>query len=141
MMTLPLTVEIEAESSEGSGRSSCTSALPDFSWQGVSSSDDDGAARPADLDVEQSVDLGGATKRRRTEPEHAEEEATPAEPEDLLFDPFVFGDQLSFFNGGAYEPSLEGLFGVVGDAVQCGDGLGIWSFDDERLVDDAMCCY
>jgi EREBP-like factor len=118
---------------ETEGRSSsCGGALPDFSWQGMSATDD-GAA----------VELGGAKKRARTETEPREEEAEGKEevaqaepsgdPADLLFDAFMFGDQFSFFNGGGvYEPaatSMDGLLG--GDAVLCNDdSLGLWSFDD-----------
>ncbi|GJN30483.1 hypothetical protein PR202_gb18792 [Eleusine coracana subsp. coracana] len=119
----PLTAENEPSAAS-------SSALPDFSWQGMSASDDDGAAIPVDLEesAEQSpVELcgGGAAKRLRSEA--APEPAT----EDLLFDPFVFGDQLSFF--GAFEQP-EGVF-----AVQGGESVGLWSFDDDRLVEDNLC--
>ncbi|KAL6867723.1 hypothetical protein ACP4OV_015747 [Aristida adscensionis] len=132
-----------AEGGESSGASS-GGALPDFSWQGMSAACDAAAARPVDLDVEphrHSVELGGArTKRARTEPE----EALPAASEDpadlLLLDPFVFGDQLSFFDAGAGAyGSLDALFG--GDAVQSNGagGMGLWSFNDDLLVEDSVC--
>jgi hypothetical protein len=55
-------------------------------------------------------------------------------------DPFVFGERLGFFNGGVYE-APECLF--VGDnaVLQSGDGTGLWSFDDDCLVDDVAVCY
>ncbi|XP_062210119.1 ethylene-responsive transcription factor ERF073-like [Phragmites australis] len=130
----------EAEDSESSGASSC-SALPDFSWQGLSASDD-AAVQPVDLDFEpyQSIELEyGSKKRARSERQEDEEEAPPAASEespDLLFDTFMLGDQLGFFNGGPYE-SLENLFGV--DAVQSNESIGLWSFDDGLLVDDTVC--
>ncbi|CAL4912932.1 unnamed protein product [Urochloa decumbens] len=128
-------VESEAEASEtvSGDSSSCCSALPDFSWQGMSAADD-AAARPA-ADFSHHVELGGPSKRARTEPRQDEAEMAPApaaseESSDMLFDAFMFGgDQFSFFDGGAYE-SLDGLFG--GDAVQSNSNLsvGLWSFDD-----------
>ncbi|CAL4929420.1 unnamed protein product [Urochloa decumbens] len=131
----PIKSEAEAEASDAvSGdSSSCTSALPDFSWQGMSAADD-AAARPA-ADFSH-VELGGPSKRARTEPHEHEAEVAPLaaaseESSDMLFDDaFMFGgDQFSFFDGGAYE-SLDGLFG--GDAVQSNSSqsVGLWSFDD-----------
>ena len=117
---------------ETEGSSSC-GAVPDFSWQGMSATDD-GAA------VDFQVELGGAKKRARIETEPREEEAEGKEevaqavpsgdPADMLFDAFMFGDQFSFFNGvGVYEPAaMDGLLG--GDAVLCNDSVGLWSFDD-----------
>ena len=120
------------------------SALPDFSWQGISAADDD-------------VELGGGAKERartRTEtdtPEEEEEEEEEAvgsevavslsqapsdDPSDMLLDAFMFGDQLfSFFNnGGVCEPAameMDSLLLLGGDAVFCNDGGGgLWSFDD-----------
>ncbi|CAL4937910.1 unnamed protein product [Urochloa decumbens] len=118
--------------SGGDSSSSCCSALPDFSWQGMSAAED-AAARPA-ADFSH-VELGGPSKRARTEPHEHEAEVAPLaaaseESSDMLFDAFMFGgDQFSFFDGGAYE-SLDGLFG--GDAVQSNSSqsVGLWSFDD-----------
>ncbi|KAL6900911.1 hypothetical protein ACP4OV_005587 [Aristida adscensionis] len=125
------------EASENSGESS-GSALPDFSWQGMSAASDDAAARPVDVDLDaeahhRPVEFGGAKKRARSEPQ----EVLPAASEDpadlLLFDPFVFGDQLSFFDVGAGAYALlDALFG--GDAVQSSGGMGLWSFNDGLLV-------
>ncbi|OEL23109.1 hypothetical protein BAE44_0015872 [Dichanthelium oligosanthes] len=135
----------DAEASDTvSGDSNC-SALPDFSWQGMSTIDD-GATRPAadfnHVESERSVELSCPSKRARTEPHEADEEevAPPAASEesaDLLLDAFMFGDQLSFFDAGAYESAMEGLFG--GDAVQSNQSVGLWSFDDDCLVEDIMC--
>jgi EREBP-like factor len=121
--------------------SSCDSALPDFS--------DDGVAHPINLsdDIDRSeercVELcGGApTKRLRCEAEEKEGPSPAAPPEDLLFDdPFAFGEHLGVFNGGEYEAASEGLF--VGDNAvqQWGDSMGLWSFDDDCLVDDNVVC-
>ncbi|CAN6290455.1 unnamed protein product [Urochloa humidicola] len=112
---------------------SSSSALPDFSWQGMSATHD-GAARPdADLShVEpgEFVELGGPGNKRARTAEEEEKMAAPAASEesaDMLFEAFMFGDQLGFFDGGAYE-SLDGLFG--GDAAQSSQSVGLWSFDD-----------
>ncbi|PAN51234.1 hypothetical protein PAHAL_9G580100 [Panicum hallii] len=123
-----------------SGDSSCGS-LPEFSWQGMSATDDVVARPDADFRVEpdMSVELGCPSKRARTEPQEEEVVAPPAAAEGsaaLLFDAFMFGDQFSFFDGGAYE-SLDGLFG--GDAVESNQSAVLWSFDDDRLVEDTMC--
>jgi hypothetical protein len=49
----------------------------------------------------------------------------------LLFDDFMFDEQLSFFNGGVYEPAATAMDGLLsGDAVLCNDSLVLWSFDD-----------
>jgi len=123
-------VKHESETSESGG------ALPDFSWQGVSAYDE----APAPVAVE-AEDQSGASKRPRTEPESTDE-ASPRASEsesDALFDAFLFGDQLAYFNGGAYE-SLDSLFSA--DAVQSNDaadeGMGLWSFDDSCLVEDNL---
>ncbi|KAF0891289.1 hypothetical protein E2562_009465 [Oryza meyeriana var. granulata] len=128
-------IKYEAETSE----SSESSALPDFSWQGMSASDE-AAADPA-LDVD-SDDLGGsANKRPRTDAEDATELTAQAasgsgDDTDALFDALLFADQYTYFNGGAYE-SLDCLFSA--DAVQstaaADQGMGLWSFDDGCLVD------
>ena len=115
---------------------------------------DDGAARPDDdfhVEPDRSVELGCPSKRTRTEPQEevvvvvAPEvvvvvaPAPPAASEGsaaLLFDAFMFGDQFSFFDGGAYE-SLDGLFGS--DAVESNQSAVLWTFDDNRLVEDTMC--
>jgi len=127
-----------------SGGSSCGGSLPDFSWQGMSATDD-GAARPdADFHIEPDgpvVELGCPSKRARTVPQEEVVVAPPAASEGsatLLLDVFMFGDQFSFFDGGAYE-SLDGLFG--GDAVESNQSAVLWSFDDNRLVEDTMCYY
>ncbi|KAG2554295.1 ethylene-responsive transcription factor WIN1-like [Panicum virgatum] len=136
---------LSAETSDAiSGDSSCGS-LPDFSWQGMSATDD-GAARPDDdfhVEPDRSVELGCPSKRTRTEPQEEEvvvvAPAPPAASEGsaaLLFDAFMFGDQFSFFDGGAYE-SLDGLFGS--DAVESNQSAVLWTFDDNRLVEDTMC--
>ncbi|KAG0552506.1 hypothetical protein BDA96_01G513000 [Sorghum bicolor] len=99
-------------------------AVPDFSWQGLSATDD-GAA----------VELGGAKKRARTEPGPQEVAQAPPSDDsaDVLFDAFMFGDQFSFFNGGGVydEPAATAMDGLLGgDAVLCNDSVGLWSFDD-----------
>ncbi|KAJ1298501.1 hypothetical protein BS78_01G458300 [Paspalum vaginatum] len=120
----------EAEASEGSESGG---ALPDFSWQGVSSCDEDLPARPV-LDVE-LANHSGATKRPRTEPEASPRASSDSDESDALFDALLFGDQFAYFNAGAYE-SLDSLFSA--DAVQSGaadEGMGLWSFDDGCLVE------
>ncbi|KAL6648687.1 hypothetical protein ACP70R_012911 [Stipagrostis hirtigluma subsp. patula] len=128
-------VKNDAEASSGS-------ALPNFSWQGMSASGD-AAPRPADHDIEpehQFMELGGSKKRVRVDSQEAEAEAASTtaseDSADLLFDHFVFGDQLGFFDGGASE-SLDGLFG--GDAVQSNESIGLWAFNDDLLVEDTVC--
>ena len=118
----------DSETSESGG------ALPDFSWQGVSAYDE----APAPEAEDQSR---GASKRPRTEPESPDEASPRASDSesDALFDAFLFGDQLAYFNGGAYE-SLDSLFSA--DAVQSNaaadEGMGLWSFDDGCLVEDNL---
>ncbi|KAF8776092.1 hypothetical protein HU200_003774 [Digitaria exilis] len=129
--------DAETTSSDAiSGDDSGCSALPDFSWQGMSAmvDDDDGATRPVDFNNHVELD-DGPTKRARTETQEAESEpAASEESGDMLLDALMFGDQLSsFFDGGAYE-SLDGMFG--GDASLSNEGVGLWSFDDT-----AMCYY
>jgi len=120
-----------SETSESGG------ALPDFSWQGVSAYDE----APAPEAVEAEDQSRGASKRPRSEPESADEASPRASDSesDALFDAFLFGDQLAYFNGGAYE-SLDSLFSA--DAVQSNDaadeGMGLWSFDDSCLVEDNL---
>ncbi|CAN6296270.1 unnamed protein product [Urochloa humidicola] len=136
----PVKSEAEAEASDGvsGGDSSSCSALPDFSWQGMSATDDAAAARPAahfsHVEPDEFVELGRPSKRARTEHHEAYEEekmapvlASSEESSDTLFDAFMFGDQFSFFDGGAYE-SLDSLFG--GDVAQSNQSVGLWSFDD-----------
>ncbi|XP_066342410.1 ethylene-responsive transcription factor CRF1-like [Miscanthus floridulus] len=109
------------------------SALPDFSWQGMSAADDGAVV----LDFR--VELGGGA---RTDTDPQEEEAVgndvaqgPSDdPADMLFDAFMFGDQLfSSFDGAVYEPAaleMDTLLLLGSDAVFCNDGGGLWSFDD-----------
>ncbi|XP_040378712.1 ethylene-responsive transcription factor ERF073-like [Oryza brachyantha] len=121
-------IKYEPETSE----SSESSALPDFSWQGMSASDE-AAAHPV-LDVADSDDdLGaGANKRPRTE----STASGSGDDTDALFDALLFADQYSYFNGGAYE-SLDSLFSAdaVQSAAPADPGMGLWSFDDGCLVD------
>ena len=134
-----LFVKHEAEPSEGSESSG---ALPDFSWQGISAFDEAPAYPAPEPDTEQ------LTKRARTTEAEDTDEGMSAHPasdsdSDALFDALLFADQFAFFNGGAYE-SLDSLFSA--DAVQSGAtataaaadeaGLGLWSFDDDCLVDE-----
>ncbi|KAJ1298503.1 hypothetical protein BS78_01G458500 [Paspalum vaginatum] len=95
------------------------------------------AERPV-LDAE--ADQGGATKRaRRTEPESADEAASPRASDALFDDAFLFGDQFAYFDAGAAYESLDSLFSA--DAVQSGvadEGMGLWSFDDGCLVEDTL---
>ncbi|GJN08874.1 hypothetical protein PR202_ga26834 [Eleusine coracana subsp. coracana] len=119
-------VKHEAASSQSGGSDS--DALPDFSWQGVSSDFDFAPAQP--------VQQPAATKRMRVEEEPAEQQAVEASPRssdsDALFDAFLFGDQFPYFGGGGAYESLDSLFS--GDAVQgnnnADQGIGLWSFDD-----------
>jgi EREBP-like factor len=117
--------EDENENENGGG-----GALPDRSCQGMSAAGD-GAA------VDLCLELGGASKRARTEPQEEaqgrEKVALALAPSDdsadtLLMDAFMFGDPFSFFDGGVCEPAMDCLLG--GDAVFCGDSVGLWSFDD-----------
>ncbi|CAD6255649.1 unnamed protein product [Miscanthus lutarioriparius] len=113
------------------------SALPDFSWQGMSAADD--GALVFDFRVELG---GGAQERARTDTDPQEEEAVgndvaqaPShDPADMLFDAFMFADQLfSSFDGAVYEPAaleMDTMLLLGGDAVFCNDGGGLWSFDD-----------
>jgi EREBP-like factor len=120
-------VETETETKTGGG-SSC-GALPDFSWQGMSATDDSMA-------VDFRVELGGAQIEPQEEAAEGKEVVAQA-PSDsfsdlLLFDAFIFGDQFSFFSGGVHEnepaaTAMDGLLG--GDAVLCSDSVGLWSFD------------
>ncbi|KAL6660012.1 hypothetical protein ACP70R_002134 [Stipagrostis hirtigluma subsp. patula] len=123
---------------DGSRGSSASRALPDFSWQGMSASGD-AAAPPVGRDIEPEHQ-SGSKKRVRVDSQEAEAEAARTaaaeDSSDLLFDPFVFGDQLGFFDGGAYG-SLDGLFG--GDAVQSNESMGLWTFNDDLLVEDTVC--
>uniref|UniRef100_A0A0E0K9Q6 AP2/ERF domain-containing protein n=1 Tax=Oryza punctata TaxID=4537 RepID=A0A0E0K9Q6_ORYPU len=117
-------IKYEPETSE----SSESNALPDFSWQGMSASDEAIAAAHPVLDVD-SDDL--AKKRPRTEPEDATTDSGSGDDTDALFDALLFADQYNYFNGGAYE-SLDSLFSA--DAVQSAaatdQDMGLWSFDD-----------
>ena len=111
------------------------------------SATDDGAARPdADLHIEPNwpVELGCPSKRARTEPQEEEVVVAPPAASEgsaaLLFNALMFGDQFSFFDGGAYE-SLDGLFGGDAVGVEGNQSAVLWSFDDNRLVEDTMCYY
>ncbi|KAL6648686.1 hypothetical protein ACP70R_012910 [Stipagrostis hirtigluma subsp. patula] len=136
-------VKHEPQASEGVSESG---ALPDFSWQGMSASDEAASHPVLEVEADQpSVDLGAASKRLRTEPEGTADEAshrasdTDGAESDALFDAFLFADQFSYFNGGAYE-SLDSLFSA--DAVQSNaaadEEMGLWSFDDGCLVEDNL---
>lgn len=134
-------IKHEAEASE----SSESGPLPDFSWQGMSAPDEAGAHPVVEVESDHTVDLGGAKKRPRTEPEDANKASPGAsdsgDDADALFDAFLFADQFAYFNGGAYE-SLDSLFSA--DAVQSnaaadeGTGTGLWSFDDDCLVEGSL---
>ncbi|KAF0891290.1 hypothetical protein E2562_009466 [Oryza meyeriana var. granulata] len=141
---LPVTTN-EAEASESSGASS---ALPDFSWQGISASDDGESPPVLDAETDHTIELGaGAKKRPRTEPYEADQVLPASFASNtaglLLFDdPFLFGDgdQFGYFNGGAFA-SLDGLFGgdAAGQVNVAGESMGLWTFGDDALVDSA--CY
>ncbi|XP_062216611.1 ethylene-responsive transcription factor ERF073-like [Phragmites australis] len=125
-------IKHETEASE----SSESGALPDFSWQGMSATDEAAEHPVLEVEADQPVD-----KRPRAEPAStAEASDSDGAESDALFDAFLFGDQLAF-NGGAYE-SLESLFSA--DAVQSNapaaadEGMGLWSFDDDCLVEDSL---
>uniref|UniRef100_A0ACD5WUV2 Uncharacterized protein n=1 Tax=Avena sativa TaxID=4498 RepID=A0ACD5WUV2_AVESA len=122
---------------EASGSSETGGALPDFSWQGMSAFDEAAAPHPALDDVEQ---VEGATKRQRTEDADEGMSATASDSDsDALFDALLFSEQFAFFDGGAYE-SLDSLFSA--DAVQSSDApVGLWSFDDDCLVDECSLSY
>uniref|UniRef100_A0A0E0K9Q4 AP2/ERF domain-containing protein n=1 Tax=Oryza punctata TaxID=4537 RepID=A0A0E0K9Q4_ORYPU len=135
-------VDEEAEASESSGASS---ALPDFSWQGMSASSDDGAAQPVllDADTDHTIELAsacGAKKRPRSEPHVTSDEVLPASFDSdntagglLPFDdPFLFGDQFGYFNGDAFASLMDGLF-AAGEANVAGESVGLWSFGDDCL--------
>lgn len=122
-------IKYEPETSE----SSESNALPDFSWQGMSASDEFAVAAAA-LSLDSDDDL--AKKRPRTEPEDTTTttDSGSGDDTDALFDALLFADQYNYFNGGAYE-SLDSLFSA--DAVQttaaaaaADQGMGLWSFDD-----------
>ncbi|TVU48179.1 hypothetical protein EJB05_07806, partial [Eragrostis curvula] len=119
--------EFDDDSARESSQSG-SAALPDFSWQGMSPALDSAA-----------VDLGGSSKRLRTEEEAASPRSASESKSDALFDAFLFGDQFNFFGGGEYQ-SLDSLFSA--DAVQGGaaadEGMGLWSFDDDCLVEDTL---
>ncbi|CAM0871866.1 unnamed protein product [Alopecurus aequalis] len=123
-------VSHEAEASE-----SCQSsgALPDFSWQGMSAFDE-AVAHPVlpapEFEIEQLA------KRQRTEDTDEGMSAQASDSgSDALFDALLFGDQFAFFDGGAYE-SLDSLFSA--DAVQSNAvaAVGLWSFEDDCLVNE-----
>jgi EREBP-like factor len=125
-------VKREAEASQ----SSDSDALPDFSWQGVSASALDFAAVQPVLDVvEADQPAAVLSKRLRTE-----EASSESGESDALFDAFLFGDQFPYLGGAAAYESLDSLFSA--DAVQGGSaadqGVGLWSFDDNCLVDDSL---
>ncbi|KAM3315778.1 hypothetical protein ACQJBY_034109 [Aegilops geniculata] len=133
-----LFVKHEADASEGSESSGA--ALPDFSWQGVSAFDEAPAYPAPEPETEQV-----AKRARTTEAEDADEGMSAHQASDCdsdaLFDALLFADQFAYFNGGAYE-SLDSLFSA--DAVQSSAtataadeaALGLWTFDDDCLVDE-----
>jgi hypothetical protein len=117
-------------------------ALPDFSWQGMSAADDGAVV------FDFRVELGsGAKERARTDRDPQEEEAmgnevavaqAPSDDADMLFDAFMFGDQLfSSFDVAVYEPAameMDSLLLLGGHPVFCNDhGVGLWSFDDQSV--------
>ncbi|EMS51499.1 Ethylene-responsive transcription factor 1 [Triticum urartu] len=114
-------------------------ALPDFSWQGMSASDEVTAQSVhAEVESGQSVvDLGSAKKRPRIEAD----EVLPAASDDSanqLLDPFMFDDELGFLDSSSYE-WLDGLFGADAEKID-GSQLGLWSFgDDDCLAEDSAC--
>lgn len=114
-------------SSESSG------ALPDFSWQGMSASDEV-MAQSVHAEVESSqsvVDLGSAKKRPRIEAD-AVLPAASDDSSNQLLDPFVFDDQFGFLDSSSYE-WLDSLFGA--DAEKIDDTqLGLWSFGDDDCL-------
>ncbi|KAL5219505.1 hypothetical protein ABZP36_020189 [Zizania latifolia] len=112
-----------------------SSALPDFSWQGMFASDDG--------ETDHAIVLVGGKKRPRSESQEADE-VLPTSSDNcaadlLLFDdPFLFGDQFSYFNGSTYG-SLDGLFDAAGQVNVAGVSTGLWSFGDGCLVEDSAC--
>uniref|UniRef100_A0A0E0CW94 AP2/ERF domain-containing protein n=1 Tax=Oryza meridionalis TaxID=40149 RepID=A0A0E0CW94_9ORYZ len=134
-------VDEEAEASESSDASG--SALPDFSWQGMSASSDDGAEQQAILDAAELIGTaGGAKKRPRSEPHVTSDDEVliPASFDSdnnntaaagllPLDDPFLFGD----LNGGAFASLMDGLFAAGEVTNVAGESVGLWSFGDDYL--------
>ena len=120
-------------SSESSG------ALPDFSWQGMSASDEV-MAQYVHAEVESSqsvVDLASPKKRPRIEADAVLPAASDDSANQLL-DPFMFDDELGFLDSSSYE-WLDGLFGADAEKID-GSQLGLWSFgDDDCLAEDSAC--
>lgn len=124
------TASVENETDTETGGGSSCSALPDFSWQGLSATDD-GAA------VDFGVELGGARTEPHEEEAEGKEVVAQASSDDsanlLLFDlDALMFDQLGLFNGGGvYELAATAMDGLLGgDSVVCNDSVGLWSFDD-----------
>ncbi|KAM3315777.1 hypothetical protein ACQJBY_034108 [Aegilops geniculata] len=130
--------EDDAGAAHAGGMSSESSgALPDFSWQGMSASDEV-MAQFVHAEVESSqsvVDLGSAKKRPRIEADAVLPAASDDSANQLL-DPFMLHGQLGFLDSSSYE-WLDGLFGA--DAEKIDDSqVGLWSFgDDDCLADDS----
>ena len=133
--------EGDAGAADAGGMSSESSgALPDFSWQGMSASDEV-MAQYVHAEVESSqsvVDLASPKKRPRIEADAVLPAASDDSANQLL-DPFMFDDQFGFLDSSSYE-WLDSLFGA--DAEKIDDSqLGLWSFgDDDCLARTARAC-
>ncbi|KAG8073722.1 hypothetical protein GUJ93_ZPchr0006g40841 [Zizania palustris] len=135
-----LSITNEAETSEISGASS---ALPDFSWQGMFAFDDGEAQPVLNAETDQTIVLAGGKKRPRNKSQEGDE-VLPTSSDNcaadlLLFDdPFLFGDQFSYFNGSTYG-APDGLFNAAGQVNVAGVSTELWSFGDGCLVEDRAC--
>ncbi|XP_040378241.1 ethylene-responsive transcription factor ERF073-like [Oryza brachyantha] len=139
---LPITAN-ENSASESSGAAT-SNALPDFTWQGLSASDDGDVEQPAlDADTDHATELvAGSKKRLRAEADEvlsAPLVVNNAAAGLLLFDdPFLFGD----FNGDTFASLMAGQFGgdAAGQVNVAGESTALWSFGDDCLV-GANACY
>jgi EREBP-like factor len=135
-----------ARAADAEASSETSGALPDFSWQGMSPSEEVMGlmAQFVYPEVESSqsvIELGGDKKRQRVE---ADGVLLPVASEDsagLLFEnPFVFDDQFSFFDSVSCESLLDSLFGR--DATNIDESLaGLWSFDNDDCPVEGSACY
>jgi len=130
---------VKHEAAEASESSLSSGVLPDFSWQGMSALDE--ATRHPTIPAPE-FEIRKLTKRQRTEAEDTDEGTSARDPycdSDALFDALLFADQLAFLDGCAYE-SLDSLFSAetVQNNAAADDeaALGLWSFDDDCLVDE-----